>query len=192
MRGAEVGATFAGAAFDGQVVVFTQRIDDAVVRTTLPNRRFFRVNRNRFTSHGVEATAGGRAGPFTWRGDVTLQRPRIADATLTDPTQEFVEDVPSTFGSLLVGARPARDTELNLRVRALGESRCTNPATGTLDRLAGASAVDVGAERSWRGAGLFSRIRAMLQVENVYDVRIYDKCGLPQAGRTVRVGFTLG
>ena len=163
VRGAEVGVTFARAAFDGQVVAFTQRIDDVVVRTTLPDRRFFRVNRDRFTSHGVEATAGGRVGPFTWRGDVTLQRPRVADATLTDPTQERVEDVPSAFGSLLVGARPARDTELNLRVRALGESRCTNPATGSLDRLAGASAVDVGAERSWRGAGLFGRIMSAVE-----------------------------
>jgi iron complex outermembrane receptor protein len=161
-RQAEVGATWMRGGFDAQVTLFTSRIDDAVVRTTLPNRRFFRVNRDRFESRGAEMTAGVALGRATLR-----------------------------YGSLLGTWALPRGVELQARARALGATQCTNPDSNRLDTQAGAATADLGAERRWLSRGLL-RLRASLQVENVLDKALYDKCGLPQAGRTVRVGVTIG
>ena len=187
---AEVGVTMARSSFDLQLVAFSQRIDDAVVRTTLATRQFFRVNRDRFTSHGLEATGATVLGPVALRGDVTWQRARLTDATITDAARRRPEDVPQVFGSLMATGQLGRGVEGLARLRSLGDTRCTNG--DTLERQAGATAVDLGLERTWFGAGLFRRLRGVLQVENVLDRAIYDKCGLPQAGRTLRLGLTLG
>jgi hypothetical protein len=81
--------------------------------------------------------------------------------------------------------------ELQGRLRAVGATRCTNPDSGRLDTQRGATTTDVGVERRWRSrAGI--ALRALLQLENVSDRALYDRCGLPQAGRTLRLGFTLG
>ncbi len=191
-RGAEVGATVARAAFDLQAVAFTSRIDDAMVRITLPDRRFQRVNRDRFTSHGLELTGGTRIESMTLRGDITWQQARIADASITDATLRLPEDVPSVFGSLLATLPISDESEAMFRLRAQGDTRCTNPGTGSLDRQRGAQALDVGVERRWIPTGFLRRARVLFLVENVFDRAIYDKCGLPQPGRTARVGISMG
>jgi iron complex outermembrane receptor protein len=191
-RGAEAGLTIARAAFDGQVVAFTQRIDDAVVRITLPDRRFQRVNRDRFTSHGVELTVGTRLEKVALRGDITIQRARIADASITDETLRRPEDVPALFGSLLATAPVSDDVELLARLRAQGETQCSNPASGGLVGQPGAQAVDLGLERRWTPPGFLRRARLLFLLENVFDRAVFDKCGLPQAGRTARLGLSFG
>lgn len=189
---AEAGITAVRGLTDVQVVVFTQRIDDAVVRVTLPDNRFQRVNRDRFVSSGIELTAGTTLGVLALRGDLTLQRARIADATIDNPTLRRPEDVPDHFGSLQLTAPLLAGLEGMGRVRALGATRCTNPDLGTLQTQAGAQALDLGLERRWPSSRLMRALRASLSVENALDRALYDKCGLPQAGRTVRLGFTIG
>jgi iron complex outermembrane receptor protein len=189
---AEVGVGFIRERFDAQVVVFNQRVDDAVVRITLPSNQFQRVNRDRFTSNGVELTAGTIIGRAELRGDVTLQRARIADETIASSAERTPEDVPEVFGSLVAVVPVSRAMDLQTRVRALGSTRCTNPDTNTLDTQRGAQALDLGVERRWSGTRTWSRIAASLQLENVSDAAIYDKCGLPQPGRTVRFTLRLG
>ena len=191
-RGAEAGVTLARAAFDGQVVAFVSRIDDAVVRVTLPDRRFQRVNRDRFTSHGLEVTGGTQLGRLALRGDVTMQRARLLEATVADPAFRFPEDVPALFGTAS-GTLPISDeSELLLRLRAQGATRCTNPTSGALDTQRGATAMDVGIERRWVPTGLLRRARLLFLVENAFDRALFDKCGLPQPGRTARLGITIG
>jgi hypothetical protein len=102
------------------------------------------------------------------------------------------EDVPEVFGSLLAVIPVAKATDVQTRFRALGSTRCTNADTRNLDTQPGARAVDVGVERRWSGLRAWGRLTATLQVENVGDAAIYDKCGLPQAGRTLRLGIRLG
>ncbi|WKW13338.1 TonB-dependent receptor [Pseudogemmatithrix spongiicola] len=190
---AEVGAGFIRARFDVQTVVFRQQIDNAVVRITLPSARFQRVNRDRFTSSGVELTAGTMLGRAALRGDVTLQQARIADATVFDPDLRRPEDVPEVFGSLQAVMPVGRGVEAQARMRALGATRCTNPDSNRPERQGGARAVDLGIERRWGSAArIFGRITAALQLENAFDAAIYDKCGLPQAGRTLRLSVRLG
>lgn len=189
---AEMGATFVRGRFDVHAVLFSQRIDDAVVRITLPSRQFQRINRDRFTSRGVELTAGTVAGPVALRGDLTLQRARIADATITDPTLRRPEDVPDAYGSLLATVPFTRGFEGNVRARMLGATRCTNPDSGSLQRQSGNATFDLGLERRWSARSALGRLTAAVQVENVLDRALYDKCGLPQAGRTLRFGLRIG
>jgi iron complex outermembrane receptor protein len=188
----EVGVTFLRGAFDAQAVAFSQRIDDAVVRVTLPDRRFQRLNRDRFTSSGLELTTGAILGGTTLRADLTAQRARIADVSVTNPAFLAPEDVPSVFGSLLATRSLTQGVDVMGRVRVLGDTKCTNPNTSTLDTQRGTQTVDLGLERRWTRNSWMRRVRASVQVENVLDRALYDKCGLPQAGRTARVGFTLG
>lgn len=190
---AELGAGLIRAGFDVQAVVFRQQIDDAVVRITLPSSRFQRVNRDRFTSEGIELTAGTSVGPAALRADLTLQRARIADATVFDPTLRRPEDVPEVFGTLQALTPAGRGMEMQARVRALGATRCTNPDTNSLQTQRGAQAVDLGVERRWGGGmRMFGAMTASLQLENAFDAAIYDKCGLPQVGRTLRFGLRFG
>lgn len=189
---AEFGAALIRASFDVQIVAFQQRIDDAVVRITLPSNRFQRVNRDRFSSSGVELTAGTNIGPAAIRGDLTLQRARIADLSIAEPTQRLPEDVPERFGSVMTIVPLARGFETQARVRFAGATRCTNPDTSALERQAGAEALDVGIEKRWAMTRAFGRLAAGLQVENVFDRAFFDKCGLPQAGRTLRLTIRVG
>jgi iron complex outermembrane receptor protein len=190
-RQGEVGATVARGAFDGQLTLFTSRLEDAVVRTTLPDKRFYRVNRDRLDSRGAELTLGVTRGAASLRGDLVMQHARITDRTIADPTQREPEDLPARYGSVLASWTLPRGVELQGRVRALGATRCTNPDTGRLDTQGGAATADVGVERRWLHRGAL-RLRALLQLDNALDRALYDKCGLPQAGRTVRLGFTIG
>jgi iron complex outermembrane receptor protein len=189
---AEMGLGLIRESFDVQAVVFRQRIDDAVVRVTLPSNRFQRVNRDRFTSSGVELTAGTLLGPASLRADLTVQRARIADRSIAVPTERIPEDVPEVFGSLLTVVPLGRAYEVQARVRSVGATRCSIPGSGTLESQAGGEALDVGLERRWTTTRLFGRLTAALQMENAFDAPIYDKCGLPQAGRTLRLTLRLG
>ncbi len=191
-RSAEFGLAFIRAGFDLQAVTFQQRIDDAVVRITLPSNQFQRVNRDQFTSTGVELTAGAMLGHTSLRGDLTLQRARIADRGIAEPTLRLPEDVPEVFGSVVVVMPVTRGYEVQSRVRGVGAVRCGNPGTGALQSQRGGAALDLGLERRWTSARAFGRVSAALQVENAFDAAIYDKCGLPQAGRTVRLTLRLG
>lgn len=191
-RSAEFGAAWLHRAFDLQAVLFHQRIDDAVVRITLPSTRFQRVNRDRFTSGGLELTAGTAVGGMTLRGDLTLQRARIADRSIADPTQRRPEDVPNVFGALYATAPLMRQVEAQARWRVAGATRCTNADSGALERQAGAQVFDVGVERRWRASRMLGALTAGLQVENLLDAALYDKCGLPQAGRTLRLSIRVG
>lgn len=189
---AEIGAGFMRGSLDLQAVLFNQRVDDAVVRITLPSNRFQRVNRDRFTSSGVELTAGTMVGRAELRGDLTMQHARIADQGIADPTQRIPEDVPEVFGSLVAVLPVARTMDVQSRFRAVGATRCTNVDTGVLDTQDGAKALDLGVERRWSGLRAWGRLALALQLENITDAAVYDKCGLPQAGRTVRLTLRVG
>jgi iron complex outermembrane receptor protein len=193
-RSAEIGASIFRARFDAQAVLFTQGIEDAVVRVTLPSSQFQRVNRDRFASTGVELTAGTMLGPVAIRSDLTVQRARLADATITEASQRRPEDVPAVFGSLSATAPVMRGLDAHARVRMLGDTRCTNASSGLLERQGGAQALDLGAERRFAASRSFGGATwsVGVQLENALDRAIYDRCGLPQAGRTLRFSVRVG
>ena len=183
-----------------QVIGFSHRLEDAVVRTTLPapDRRFRRVNRDRIESYGVELLAGltfgsDRARAFTITGDALIQSISIFDQTTAGEPERHSENNPETRGSLEVGV------PLPFALRAIGNTRytgtqyCLNADTGNEDRLKSQSETDVALERNFNLStrGVFRALRALVSLDNVGDSTVFDQCGLPQPGRTLRVMITL-
>jgi iron complex outermembrane receptor protein len=175
-------------------VLFHHRLEDAVVRTTLPDRRFFRVNRDEIRSTGAELLASWARGALELEADATLQKVQVFDQTAGD-AERHAEHQPA----VRVGGDVRVPLPLALRalsaVRYTGRQYCLHPDLGEQVRLSGRARADVGLERSWslaRGASALLRaLRASVWVDNASDAAVYDQCGLPQPGRTVRFALEL-
>jgi iron complex outermembrane receptor protein len=171
-----------------QLVGFRHQLNDAVVRTTLPDRRYFRVNRDRLNSLGLELLASLAVGPVALGGDVTLQSVDLTD-TQASVTHE-PENLPKVFGS----AHAAFPLPLGVRalaeVRYTGHQYCIDPGTGEDSRLSAGATFDAELARTWNlhsgGSAWFGRLETRVAVDNVGDVALYDQCGLPQPGRLFR------
>jgi len=73
-----------------------------------------------------------------------------------------------------------------------GRQYCVHPDEGREVRLAGATRVDAGVDRAFAlGGGPWRRLRGWVRVENLADAAVYDQCGLPQPGRTMRIGVAV-
>ena len=192
--GAEIGATTTRSNAQFQAVVFHNDLDDAVVRVTQPDRRFKRINRDQIASSGLELLAGWSGEESSLVADLLLQRVRVTDRT-AGTTERRAEHMPE-FRTGVDGATPlAWGVRGSAGLDYTGRQYCLNSGSGALDRLNGSTRADLGVDREFafgRGnGGLWSKLRASLGVSNVADSGIYDQCGLPQAGRTVRFGVTL-
>jgi iron complex outermembrane receptor protein len=60
--------------------------------------------------------------------------------------------------------------------------------------LSSKTTTDLALQRSFatRSGGAFRWLRAILALDNVSNVAVYDQCGLPQPGRTLRLMMTIG
>jgi iron complex outermembrane recepter protein len=181
-----------------QVVGFRHRLDDAVVRITLSNpTRFQRVNRDRIESSGVELLGGLTFGAdadraVTLNGDATLQRIRIVDVLAND-AQRRAENNPERRGRLELGLPLPSQYRAIATARYTGTQYCLNADTGNSDELRARTMGDLGVQRTFglRQGGLFRSLRALVALDNVGNVAVYDQCGLPQPGRTLRMSLTL-
>ncbi|MGZ8471703.1 MAG: TonB-dependent receptor plug domain-containing protein [Gemmatirosa sp.] len=207
LLGFEAGATIVGAAaaragLTLQTVAFHHQLDDAVVRVTLPNRLFRRVNRDQIRSTGIELLAGWA--PTSLRGvsltgDLLAQRVRLYDETLPvgEPNERRPEHQPALRGSLDVGVPLPLGVRGSALARYTGRQFCQHPDLGRQVALGAQTIGDAALSRGWslagasRGARLLRALRATVAVDNVTDATVYDQCGLPQPGRTVRFGLEL-
>lgn len=199
--GAEFGATLVSgpvseAGMSLQAVVFTHRLDDAVVRVTLPDRKFRRINRDRIKSHGLELVAGwtstpGRDHGVSVTGDLLIQNVRVHDQTI--PTGQAnaarAEHQPEFRTSWDLGVPLPLDLRGIGSVRHTGRQFCQHPDLRRLVALDGQTVASVAVTRSWAAAG--GSMRGVVAVDNIGDTTVYDQCGLPQPGRTIRVGVEL-
>jgi iron complex outermembrane receptor protein len=192
--GFEAGATLLRQDVQFQAVVFHHDLDDAVIRIGQPDGKFKRVNKDELTSTGLELLAGWTGARLSVNGDLLLQRVRLLDQTAADATERRPENVPE----FRIGADVTMPIGFGVRALAgvgyTGTQYCTNAETGSQDTIDGAARADLGADREWRigrPGGLWSAIRATLSFDNVTDAAVYDQCGLPQPGRTVRFGLAL-
>lgn len=204
LLGIESGLTLDGGVFADhgvqlQVVGFHHRLDDAVVRVTLPNRLFRRINRDEIRSAGVELLAAWtpRAlGGTTISGDATLQRIRVYDRTITSDAgnERRAEHNPERRASLAVTTPAMAGIRASLMARHTGAQFCQHPDLGRQVQLAAQTIGDAALTRSFtlRASGLLRRLTTLVAIDNLGDRAVYDQCGLPQAGRTLRVGVTLG
>lgn len=185
----EAGVTRRHAAGQLQVVAFHSRVKDAIVRITLEDRRFMRVNRNELESTGLEMLAAHRLGRFDLAADFTLQSVDLTD-TEADETHQ-PENLPEAFGSL--SARFAAGAGLNIgaRVDYTGHQFCIDPGTGEDAELESGALVGAHLARVWPlrpgSGGFLSRLETRLAVDNLADTALYDQCGLPMPGRRVRL-----
>jgi iron complex outermembrane receptor protein len=176
-----------------QVTGFRQRLDDAVVRVTLANPlRFKRINRDRMEISGAELLGGLSFGADTARavtvsGDATFQSISILDQAAN--AQRRAENNPETRLGAEFGAPSKWRSRVVLAAHYTGEQYCLNPAGGDLTVKA-ATRADLAWTRDFRArAGML--LRALLALDNVGNTLVYDQCGLPQPGRTLRVMFTV-
>jgi len=170
-----------------QAVGFRHQLHDAVVRITLPDRRYLRVNRDRLTSTGAELLVSLAVGRAVVGGDLTLQS---VDLTDTDAgVTHRPENLPEVFGSLHASVALPLGFHVTTQARFTGSQYCIDPGTGQDVRLGGGTIVGAEVGRTWWNAGRerwFGRFDTRLAVDNLGDVALYDQCGLPQAGRLLR------
>jgi iron complex outermembrane receptor protein len=207
LLGVEAGATVIGegaarAGLTLQTVAFHHRLDDAVARVTLPDRLFRRVNRDRIRSTGLELLAGwAPASPrgVSFTGDLLAQRVRLYDETLPAdrPNERRPEHQPQVRGSFDVGVPLPLGMRGSALARVTGRQFCQHPDLGRQVELGAQTVGDAALSRGWslapagRGARLLRALRATLALDNVTDATVYDQCGLPQPGRTLRFGLEL-
>lgn len=171
-----------------QAVAFRHRLNDAVVRITLPDRRFMRVNRDRLDSYGLELLVSNAFGPIAVGGDLTVQ-----SVSLTDPTAGATnrpENLPEVFGGMHASFPLPLRVHGVARARYTGQQYCIDPDTGADTRLEPALVLGGQIARTWHlGSGrsrLFGRLETLVAVDNMGGVALYDQCGLPQPGRLAR------
>ena len=178
-----------------QVNAFHHDLTDAVVRVTIPNdpdRRFQRVNRDRIRSYGVEmlgglAFSGDPRRAVTLTGDATLQQILISDRIAGGI--RHAENNPEAGGMIELGVPMPWRARGFANARYTGTQYCINSDTGSEMQLPGRTQGNVALERRFTLAtrGAIRSLRAVLALDNATNTAIYDQCGLPQPGRTLRL-----
>ncbi|MEX2153250.1 MAG: TonB-dependent receptor [Gemmatimonadaceae bacterium] len=181
-----------------QVNVFHHNLENGVVRITLPpDGRFQRINRDRIESTGAELLAGlvfgaNRDRSVSLTGDALVQNVDVIEQTSGGRLSRHAENNPEVRGMIELGV-PLPGMRAFANARLTGTQYCLNADTGsemTLDAKAESNfALEKRIAVSQRGA--VRAVRALLSLDNATNVAIYDQCGLPQPGRTLRLMFTM-
>jgi len=190
----ETGVTTHVGAGELQVVAFHNRVDDAVVRVTLPDRRFLRVNRNELRSAGVEVLGSTRLGALELSGSLTVQDVKLTD-TEAERTNE-PENLPETSGALAARVSVGAGVVAGAEVEYTGRQFAIDLATGDDAELDAAAIVGASVSRVWSvpvsfGGGTFSHAETRIALDNVADEAHYDQFGLPRPGRRLRFELRL-
>jgi iron complex outermembrane receptor protein len=192
LTGVETGITFIRSNAQLQTVVFHSRLEDAVIRVTTPEGKFRRVNRDELRSTGVEILGSWSAGPVTWSADLMAQHVRLRDPAATG-TDRRPEHVPEFRAGATISVPMLLSSRATLSSQYVGRQYCVHPDLGSTVRLSGTAKADATIEREFnvRSEGAMSRLRALVALDNVTDAAVYSQCGLPEPGRTLRVGMVL-
>ncbi len=186
------GAVESGLGLGAQLVGFAHWLDDGIVRVGFPGtNRFIRVNRDRTESVGTEMTV-------SWRGaegagvqlDVVGQRVLITDQLLGGSGRK-PEHLPAVRIAMDATMPVRAGLMLGATVQHVGAQYCVNPETDRDVGLARQTVLGATAQRRWRFARGGHGLRALLGLENVTNAALYEQCGLPRAGRTLRLGVTI-
>jgi iron complex outermembrane receptor protein len=178
------------------VTGFRHNLDDAVVRVTLSNpTRFMRINRDRIESVGAELLAGMVFGvdqdrSVSLTADATVQKIEVMDDSAG--TERHAENNPEMRGMLELGVPLPAKLRAFANARYTGTQYCLNADSGNEDRLKAQTEADVALERRFAvsGRGPIRSLRALVSLDNVANSLVYDSCGLPQPGRTLRFMFS--
>ena len=189
LTGAEMGLTWDLPLFDLQIVAFHQVLSHGIVRIAVdtpdgPRRQ--RVNRDRILSTGLELVATGALGFLEYAGDVTFQQAwQFAEGNDERTRPEYE---PNLAARLSLAVPVAAGATVSGEYRYVGSQFCLNAESGGLDRLETARSLDLQARRLFRleDRRAFANVDGSIVLANVTDRAIFDQCGLPQPGRTLR------
>ena len=185
----ETGVTARRGGLEAQAVLFHHNLADAIVRVATDDGRFRRENHHRVRSTGVELLSSWTRDAVTLEADVMIQRARMIDPA---SGSAHPEHQPWMQGDAEATVPIALGIRGNAAVRFSGTQYCIHPDEGREVTLKGRARADAGVERSWSLIGrAWHSFRLLLVAENILDAVLYDQCGLPQPGRTVRLGFAL-
>lgn len=189
LTGAEMGLTWDLRGLDLQIVGFHQVLSDGIVRIaveTPEGSKRQRVNRDRIRTTGLEIVATGSLSKVEYAGDVTFQQAWQFEKNSDDRTRPEYE--PTLAGRLSLTVPVVAATALSGEYRYVGRQFCLNVGGGDFDRLDETHSLDFRVRRLFvlEGRTTFSNVDAMVSLANVADRTIYDQCGLPQPGRTLR------
>ncbi|HUG39705.1 MAG TPA: TonB-dependent receptor [Longimicrobiales bacterium] len=195
----EAGFTTRRGAFDLQLVGFHQELRDAIVRGPAPvgsPARFQRINRDEIRSTGIELLAGYAAGRLTLETELTLQD---VEARVGEPgaaASVRAEYEPEIVGGIGGSVPLPLGVEAGAEVEYVGRQYCATPVSATerYAQLDPSTRADVQLARSFRvgsRGSWFGRLALEAAVDNLTDSAIYDQCGLPQPGRTLRLQMSL-
>lgn len=183
---AEAGGTVKLGRGEIQTVAFHHMLSDAIVRISVPDKKFKRVNRDKQVTTGVEMLASMLFERVGVGADLTLQRTRLEDETTGEEVEP--EYQPGVLAGLTLTIALPAGIRLDTRARYTSGQSCVNSETGARDALLASRYVDGEISKGWRSSG---RTRATFEVsagvDNLGDATIYDQCGLPQPGRSFRV-----
>ena len=192
LLGIESGVTTNQGGVDLQAVLFHHRLSGAIVRVPVGDGKLRRENRDQLRSTGVELLAGWSSRAISVTADLTAQHIRLHDPVAAGADRRPEHQPELRMGTDLTVALPL-DLTGQAAIRYTGSQMCVHPDLEREVRLDSQLSGDVGASRSWtlRGAAhaLLRTLRVSLMLDNVADAAVYDQCGLPQPGRTLRLGF---
>lgn len=193
LTGGELGFTMNAGPTELQVVGFRQDLSDGIVRIsveTAEGNLRQRVNRDRIRSTGLEVLLSGTFRRFSYNGDLTWQRVWQIDDSSDDRTRPEYE--PSIAGKLSLSTALPGGVVGSGGFRFIGDQVCLNNDSGQFDDLDDSSALDLELRRVFRRGGrTLSNLDVVVAVSNARNFTVFDQCGLPQAGRTLRLQIRL-
>ncbi len=129
----------------------------------------------------------------TLNADATFQSISIFDQTAGD-AERHPENNPETRGRVELGLPLPWQMRGFAAARNIGTTYCLHADSGEEVTLDGATTTDLAIQRTFvtRPSGPFRWLRAVLALDNVGNTALYDSCGLPQPGRTLRLMMTIG
>lgn len=194
LTGGELGLTWHLTALNLQMVAFHQVLSEAIVRVSVAtpdgNKRQ-RVNRDRIRSTGLELVASGTWERIQYTGDLTFQETWQLDQD--SELRSRPEYEPRISSRLSLSTPLYLGSTISSEYRFVGSQFCLNADSGAFDRLDGTGSLDFQLRRRFTrpGRDRFANVDALVSVANVTNGAIFDQCGLPQSGRTVRVQVRL-
>jgi iron complex outermembrane receptor protein len=188
--GVEGGFTTVRGGVELQGVLFHHRLSDAILRVPAGDGRLRRENRDQIRSTGLELLGEWRRGELLLQGNGTVQRIRLLEPA---GGSRRPEHNPALRGGADVTVPLPRGVRGLAGMQLTGRQHCVNPELERTVALAPQARGDLGLDRSWtlRGGGLLQTLRTVLALDNVADAAVYDQCGMPQPGRTLRLSLEL-
>jgi iron complex outermembrane receptor protein len=184
----EAGVTSRVGTGELQVVGFRHALDGAIRRISLPDRKRMRVNSDELTTLGVEVLFSQSLGRVDVGGEMTLQ-----SVDLTDPSNDVnlhPENVPERSGSAFIRLPLGGGFASTLEAEYTGTQYCIDPNSGEDVQLDGGSWLNAFLSKVWsfspRG-GSGRSLETSVAGLNLSNTALYDSCGLPRAGRLLRL-----